>query len=153
MTDTSWIDEIEARAKAATAGEWRAKQIRYGAWAVDTELMCINGLKAWFGVTVVHAVDDHERLMTEGGKHDSRHDANFVAHARTDIPRLTTALRDSLAREKAMRDALNVAAPAIENLATCQKQLDADGCMVGVSRQAIDETLAAIRAALAGAQP
>jgi hypothetical protein len=32
--------------------------------------------------------------------------------------------------------------PAIENLKTNQKQLDADGCMVGVSRQALDETLA-----------
>ena len=31
--------------------------------------------------------------------------------------------------------------PAIENLKTNQQQLDADGCMVGVSRQALDETL------------
>ena len=31
--------------------------------------------------------------------------------------------------------------PAIANLRTCQRQLDADGCMVGVSRQALDETL------------
>ena len=29
---------------------------------------------------------------------------------------------------------------AIENLKTNQKQLDADGCMVGVSRQALEET-------------
>lgn len=31
---------------------------------------------------------------------------------------------------------------AIKNLKECQQQLDADGCMVGVSRQALDETLA-----------
>ena len=31
--------------------------------------------------------------------------------------------------------------PAIENLKTNQNQLDADGCMVGVSRQALDEVL------------
>lgn len=31
--------------------------------------------------------------------------------------------------------------PAVENLTSSQKQLDADGCMVGVSRQALDETL------------
>lgn len=30
---------------------------------------------------------------------------------------------------------------AIKNLETNQQQLDADGCMVGVSRQALDETL------------
>lgn len=30
---------------------------------------------------------------------------------------------------------------AIENLRGCQRQLDMDGCEVGVSRQAVDETL------------
>lgn len=30
---------------------------------------------------------------------------------------------------------------ALDNLRTCQRQLDADGCEVGVSRQALDETL------------
>lgn len=33
---------------------------------------------------------------------------------------------------------------AIENLRTCQRQLDMDGCEVGVSRQAVDETLIAL---------
>lgn len=33
---------------------------------------------------------------------------------------------------------------AIDNLKTNQKQLDVDGCMVGVSRQALDETLALV---------
>lgn len=32
--------------------------------------------------------------------------------------------------------------PAIDNLTECQRQLDADGCEVGVSRQALDEVLA-----------
>jgi len=38
---------------------------------------------------------------------------------------------------------------AIENLRTCQRQLDADGCEVGVSRQAVDETLIALDYAVA----
>lgn len=38
---------------------------------------------------------------------------------------------------------------AIENLRTCQRQLDADGCEVGVSRQAVDETLTALDYAMA----
>lgn len=37
---------------------------------------------------------------------------------------------------------LRPAHPAIENLRTCQRQLDMDGCEVGVSRQALEETLA-----------
>ena len=32
--------------------------------------------------------------------------------------------------------------PAAKNLRECQTQLDADGCQVGVSRQAVDEVLA-----------
>lgn len=31
--------------------------------------------------------------------------------------------------------------PAIDNLRRCQRQLDADGCEVGVSRQALEEAL------------
>jgi hypothetical protein len=34
---------------------------------------------------------------------------------------------------------------AIENLTTHQQQLDPDGCRVGVSRQALDETLALVK--------
>lgn len=36
-------------------------------------------------------------------------------------------------------------APAIENLTNCQRQLDMDGCEVGVSRQALDEVLGHLR--------
>jgi hypothetical protein len=36
--------------------------------------------------------------------------------------------------------------PAIANLRSNQRQLDADGCEVGVSRQALDEVLAMIDA-------
>lgn len=32
-------------------------------------------------------------------------------------------------------------APCIQNLVGCQRQLDAGGCEVGVSRQALDETM------------
>ncbi len=38
---------------------------------------------------------------------------------------------------------------AIENLRENQRQLDADGCEVGVSRQAVDETLTALDYAVA----
>ena len=38
---------------------------------------------------------------------------------------------------------------ALENLKTNQQQLDQDGVMVGVSRQALDETLALVEELLA----
>jgi hypothetical protein len=43
--------------------------------------------------------------------------------------------------------------PAIENLRTNQTQLDADGCMVGVSRQAVEETLTEIERLRADGTP
>jgi hypothetical protein len=45
---------------------------------------------------------------------------------------------------RAILDRLNAIAPAVENLASNQQQADIDGCMVTVSRQAIDEVLTAI---------
>lgn len=52
-----------------------------------------------------------------------------------------------------LREALTAALPAVENLEHAQRQLDFDGCEVGVSRQAVDETTAAIRAALNQEKP
>ena len=43
-----------------------------------------------------------------------------------------------------LRAKAEAAKPAYENLQTCQRQLDMDGCMVGVSQQALDESLAAL---------
>jgi hypothetical protein len=45
---------------------------------------------------------------------------------------------------RSVLDALNAAAPALENLNTRQEQCDADGVMVKVSRQALDEVLSAV---------
>lgn len=57
---------------------------------------------------------------------------------------------EALTRERdAMAEALRGALPAREQLRNHQIQADMDGCMVTVSRQALDETLDAIDAALA----
>lgn len=50
-------------------------------------------------------------------------------------------------------ECLNEVAPAVENLASHQEQCDMDGVMVKVSRQAVDEVLSAINAAVAIATP
>jgi len=51
---------------------------------------------------------------------------------------------ERVALRRIILDILNDAAPAVENLACNQEQMDADGCMVKVSRQAIEEVLAAV---------
>lgn len=57
-------------------------------------------------------------------------------------------LRADMAR---MREALETGRPAFENLRTHQEQLDFDGSRVGVSRQALEETLEAIERSLSSA--
>lgn len=51
-------------------------------------------------------------------------------------------LREAFRRE--ILDRLNLAAPAVENLTEYQEQCDADGIMVKVSRQAVDEVVKAV---------
>jgi hypothetical protein len=51
---------------------------------------------------------------------------------------------ERVALRRTVLDILNSVAPAVENLACNQEQADADGCMVKVSRQAVDEVLAAV---------
>jgi hypothetical protein len=54
---------------------------------------------------------------------------------------------------RAVFEILNPIAPAVENLSCHQEQCDMDGCMVKVSRQALDEVLEAInKLAIAAAQ-
>lgn len=50
--------------------------------------------------------------------------------------------------QKAREALASIPHGAIDALANNQRQLDMDGCEVGVSRQAVDEVLAGLRAAL-----
>lgn len=53
---------------AGLPGRWRARAIRYGSYALEVELPCINGLSAWFSVATFHETDEAERMMTDGAK-------------------------------------------------------------------------------------
>lgn len=71
---------IQHRSHPDLPGQWRARQIRYGAWSLDVELPCINGLSAWFNVATFHAAEDDERLMTDGARQEAReYAAKFAA--------------------------------------------------------------------------
>lgn len=66
-----------------TRGSWRSRKIRYGGYTIESELPCMNGLRAWFTVAIVHAHDDAERLMSEGAVADAEDDARLIAAAPT----------------------------------------------------------------------
>ena len=92
------LDAIEARAAAATPGPWAAEDERHGKGSCSC---CGEVLYAWNIVApsrevVVSAMDD----VTPGVHGDA--DATFIAHARTDVPALITALREAWAEAEAM---------------------------------------------------
>jgi hypothetical protein len=94
------LDAIEARAKAATPGPWR-KQPRLSIdGSVESEAMGKGGVPA---------------MMVDIDSERSRVDAEFIAHARKDVPdlvaevrRLRAALDGSL---KGLREAVDSANP------------------------------------------
>jgi len=88
--ETAWIEEIEARANAAKPGPWKRAEYEHG-FEVQTG--------PDYGVCSVFK-------NTHGGFGQQIDNLEFIAHARTDIPRLTTALRAAQARIEAMEKAL-----------------------------------------------
>lgn len=85
------IAEIEARAMAATPGEWRIRDGEGLWWTVEAELPSINGLPCWYAL----ARFDFDRAAdgyTDGALRP-KDDAALLLHARTDIPALVRDLR------------------------------------------------------------
>ena len=102
MTDLD-LDAIEARADAATDGPWVVKH--EPAWEADNvqhpDVITV-GAQMWEGddepMTVCLVSTDYEDDPV-----DVLLDAEFIAHARTDVPALVAALREARAKVEAMR--------------------------------------------------
>lgn len=82
MNITDRLDEIEARANAATTGPWSH---------------CLDELR---NRTAVHRIGSSEvnadvafTYRDRDGRGPGMQDAEFIAHARTDVPALVAALR------------------------------------------------------------
>lgn len=59
----------------------RARPVRYGGFAIETELPCINGLSAWFTIAMVDAVDDGELLISDGAIGTAKQQADVIVSA------------------------------------------------------------------------
>lgn len=109
------------------SGAWRARKIRYGSYAIETELPCINGLTAWFSIGTIHDADEAERMMTDGARLEARDYAEAIAAALS----TSTALRE-------MREAL-------ERIALVPYSLPASSpeeileAIAGIARAAIEK--------------
>jgi len=86
MTGTDWLNEIEARANAATPGPWEANSETGGS---DVGDYTIYGIKE---VAPADWASDSSSSFAycEGME---KPDAEFIAHARQDIPRLIDEVR------------------------------------------------------------
>lgn len=87
---------IEARAEAATPGEWRVRKGEGLWWTVEVELPSINGLRCWYTIARFD-FDMAANGYTDGALRPEA-DATLLANARQDIPRLAAALREAWAK-------------------------------------------------------
>jgi len=75
------VSTINALPSNLRYGAVRARAIRYGGFAIEAELPCINGLSAWFTIAHIDAIDDSELLMTEGAIGTAKDIAEAIAAA------------------------------------------------------------------------
>jgi len=123
---TDWIDEIEARERAATPGPWTAMFTH----SFDEENNCSKG----------YTLDGPRPAYT--GRLFYRDDAEFAAHARIDIPRLIArvrALELQVARDSKVTDACVAWLRAIGDLEDA----------IADARMVLEETNAVVDAAIA----
>lgn len=91
MTISDRLDEIEARANAATDGPWAARHRAGLDWLSQSPHVDNDGHEPGSSVGLADAVDP-----LWGSLWPSRNataDAEFIAHSRTDVPALVSALR------------------------------------------------------------
>lgn len=100
------LDAIEARAEAATEGPWHAAD-EHGNWAGAGPAWCVCLMRPGFEGMDDSDVDERGRrggyLGDIADIGDSEADAEFIAHARTDVPALVAAVRTLTAENERLQ--------------------------------------------------
>ncbi|MDZ4233744.1 MAG: hypothetical protein U1C73_08265 [Dietzia sp.] len=102
MSATDRLDEIQARADEATDGPWEARHRADLDWLSRSPAVDSDGHEPGSSVGLADAVDPLWGSLWPS--RNANADAEFIAHARTDVPELIYALRavlDVLDRELA----------------------------------------------------
>lgn len=89
---TEWLDAAQARCDAATEGPWRGHSFGLAGEDEPSSIVVHTGEFAWGDV-----YEGRFLFSTPGADSQEWDDADFVASARTDTPRLIAALRTVLA--------------------------------------------------------
>jgi hypothetical protein len=89
MTNPSKLDEIEVRASKATEGPWEVGGMDSGHSAFEMSIWVTTGN----GDSICDMDGQVRALNVAPPNDDGLADADFIAHAREDVPRLVAALR------------------------------------------------------------
>jgi hypothetical protein len=118
------LDEIEARATAATPGPWKVYEqpIRFHTGTADVEQMIGQAwdhpqMKAPYPVIGVATHIDFDTRKPVSVVRFADNTAEFVAHAREDVPALIARVRELEAERAQWLDAINEGAAAIRQKA------------------------------------
>lgn len=101
---------VVAACPPVLSGTWRTQAAQNGAWVLEVELPCINGLSAWFSVATFHAAENAERLMTDGARQEAGDYAAKFGAAMSAAPRvaaLESALEEVLSLMEVADNALD----------------------------------------------
>lgn len=93
---TDYLDEIQARADAATPGPWRWRNSNLDPLLVGARTLVVMAFRRMGFNGAQPVFRDHERdVLVDAGRENINAfpDAVFIAHARTDVPRLVAAIR------------------------------------------------------------
>ena len=91
MTAADRLDEIQARADAATDGPWEARHRAGLDWLSQSPHVDNDGHEPGSSVGLADAVDPLWGSLWPS--RNANADAEFIAHARADVPALVAALR------------------------------------------------------------
>lgn len=103
------IDEIEARANAATVGPWYSDENR--------ELVCAESVCAEYDLIAIAEMLVHD---------DNIVNAEFIAHSRQDVPALIRMLRLALAQRNSMVSANYLGMDQGASIALIKDKIDYD---------------------------
>lgn len=126
------LEAIEALAKAATPGPWRAKPHEFDDWGVIRSPDGLQVALAMDGIRYFGGYDDllnsHRRANTD----PTQHNMDFIAHAREDVPALIAEVRRLREENDALweTDALHRRSKECKDVALKEAQIWMNGCDV-----------------------
>lgn len=125
------LNAIEARCEAATPGPWKQSDCGYDVCSKNIPSACDNSSR----MTIARCMEGDSRPYTTAYKGACK-DAEFIAHARTDLPRLLAAYRELKAENERLENEIGA---KNERLKAAAYDLGRSVGFMSATRDRIDE--------------